>query len=359
MSKTIVSIISQQTSPNYLFIREMYEPGDQLLFITSTKMEAKIQPIIETLNWPAVNSQSIVLPDGKEEDWSVMCRIIKEHLNKDSHYAVNLTGGTKYMALAVQKVFEEFHSDFYYIPYPRNVILTPEREFDISTRMTVEEYLSVYGHKIHSGKLTQPLDYSQKFFQLFINSFDPDDFEVIDHLRSLRNIKKSMSPQDIENSFTELTEKPQIVEHFLKKCAYPYTDKLNRYDIQYLTGGWFEEYVYYLVKRDIKPTDIKIGVKLNTTNNDLDVVFTKNNSLYVIECKTGIEGGSMLNQIAYKCAALNDYIKGLSAKSFVFALANDDIAGKIPQSLNITYFGKNNFLDPEEYCKLVNTIAKK
>lgn len=358
MSKIIVSIISQQPIPNYLFIREMFEPGDQLMFITSTKMESNIQPIVDTLGWSSkIEQDIIVFPKGKEEDWSVMCEMIRSRLNKGSHYAVNLTGGTKYMALAVQKVFEDYNSDFYYIPFPRNVILTSKGELEIITRLTVEEYMSIHGHKIRSGKLTQPFDYAQKYFRLFTDGFDLNDFKLIDHFRSLRNSKKPLMVQDVENSL-ELQNGSQLdVAAFFEKCAYPCPKGLSRYDFQYLTGGWFEEYVYYLIQRDINPTDIKIGVKLNETNNDLDVVFTKNNSLYVVECKTGIEGGSMLNQIAYKCAALNDYLRGLSAKSFVFALAKDDIDAKIPKSMGVSYFGRKYFTDQETYCILVDSIG--
>ena len=51
MSKTIVSIISEQTSPNYIFIKEKYQDGDKLLFISSLRFESKIDVIKSVVNY--------------------------------------------------------------------------------------------------------------------------------------------------------------------------------------------------------------------------------------------------------------------------------------------------------------------
>ena len=37
MNRIIVNIVSEQTIPNYLFIREMFQEGDRLLFISSQR----------------------------------------------------------------------------------------------------------------------------------------------------------------------------------------------------------------------------------------------------------------------------------------------------------------------------------
>lgn len=72
---------------------------------------------------------------------------------------------------------------------------------------------------------------------------------------------------------------------------------------KYLSGGWFEEYVY----SQCKPyedagviKDLRINVELrldrenagkqhnwNTSYNELDIVFTDGYSLYIVECKAG------------------------------------------------------------------------
>lgn len=360
MAKTIVSIISQQPTPNYLLIRELFEPGDDLLFITSTKMQQNIKPIVETLNWSSVEINQVILSEGEEERWDAMCKTIESSLTREKHYAVNLTGGTKYMALAVQSVFEKYNSQFYYIPFPKNVILSTDSVSPITTRVSVKEYMSLHGHAIKSDKTIRTFEESSRMLNIFANHLAKEDFNIINRLREYRDSNIKISWVETKE---EQVSKPSIpgLKTFLDKIGFiPQTeDTLTKYESRYLTGGWFEEYVFFLIKQELDVTDILFGVKLNETHNDLDVVFTINNRLFVVECKTGIDKGSMLNQIAYKSSALNDYLRGLSSKSYIFALATSDSKWSvIPNSMGITYYGRDFFIDETQKSELIASLKK-
>lgn len=127
MSKTLVSIISAQTIPNVLFIKEMFEQGDKLMFISSQKMSANIDWILNALNLGDVEIQRIVFENTDDEErWDVMCEKIKTYLSPDEKYLVNLTGGTKYMDFAVSEVFEKYDSSIYIFLIPRITFLLRE-----------------------------------------------------------------------------------------------------------------------------------------------------------------------------------------------------------------------------------------
>src|SRR5690554_6317356 len=116
MKKTIVCIVSEQTTPNYIFIKQMFQIGDELLFISSNQMKSKISSITKTLAWNNVKVNSIIFKnENDEEKWNEMYDQIKKELSTEVKYVVNLTGGTKYMSLVIQRIFEEFNSEFYYI----------------------------------------------------------------------------------------------------------------------------------------------------------------------------------------------------------------------------------------------------
>lgn len=66
MNKTIVSIVSDLPIPNHLFIKEIFNPGDNLLFIASTKTKSIIQHIVDTLHTSAPITK-IVLDAGEGE----------------------------------------------------------------------------------------------------------------------------------------------------------------------------------------------------------------------------------------------------------------------------------------------------
>ena len=362
MNKSIVSIVSDQTIPNYLFIKEFYQDGDELIFIASSKTANKIDYIISTLNFSPL-IKKVILAEGDEERWEPMCHQIESGLSHQRQYAVNLTGGTKYMALAVQNVFEHFNSFFYYIPFPRNTMLSSNEEINVSTRINVRDYMALHGHTIRQEDLCRDYDNAKHMLSIFTNSLSDTDFEIIDKLREYRDMKKPCLITDIENPEMRKKQLPiPGLSAFLNKIGFvcKIKDTITKQEIKYLTGGWFEEYIYYLVLTELNPTDICFGVKLKSSNNDLDVVFTLGNKLFVIECKTGVEKGSLLNQIVYKSSALKEYLKGISAYSFIFALAKDDPEwSKVASFMGVGYYGRSFFIDSAKTRELVNFIKSK
>ena len=362
MAKTLVNIISEQTVPNYLFIREVFEIGDGLLFISSKKMKDRIDWLVDTLGWANCQIDTIIFNhDGDEEKWDLMHESVSKHLSSDKVYFVNLTGGTKYMALATQSIFGKFNAKFFYIPYPKNQILdiTNSQTIDIQYRVGVNEYFRLCGQNVRcSGEIVGTPEYTASFLGRFLGDFKGQQFQVIDKLRAYREAKKGIDVALVEQKEDE-PKKPQIVDlsTFLSSISFQSTEQLNKSEIQYLTGGWFEEYVYNYINDYIHPNDILIGVKVESTNNDLDVVFTLGNKLYVIECKTGVERKGMLNEIVYKASALKSSLFALSARSYIFALSEDNQDWALAaQNMNITYCGRTHFTDTGKLNVLLDYI---
>ncbi len=375
MKKTLVNIISAQTIPNILFVKEMYEYGDKLMFISSCIMESKINWILNTLNIQDTKQViNIVFENTDDEErWDVMCDKIKSYLTENEKYLVNLTGGTKYMDFAVSEVFEKFNSAIYYIPYPKNYILSPRthNNIPIDTRLSVADYLTAYNVPIKNKELTLPECFTTSFFDFYVSGRITEEHKVIlDKLRAYRKGKGAngnpFTISELENG-KDSSNRPRIdgLSDFLGFISFPTKEnKLTKYEIQYLTGGWFEEYVYNLIKKNVEPDDIQLGVEIqkseSTNINDLDVVFTKGNKLYVIECKTGVDSENLFNQIVYKASALKEKLLGLSGKSYIFSLnpPMDDKLKNTAKNMGTTYIDLSDFLDDEKMNKLFESIIK-
>lgn len=374
MSKVIVSIVSEQTIPNYIFIKEIFEIGDELLFITSKKMEVQIEPILSTLKYTNCKTSIISLQENEEEKWIEMNNRIKLELDKNKKYIINLTGGTKFMIMAVLHVFETFNSSFYYIPFPKNIILqlNEKEPIPLNYNVNIKEYLSLYN--VLQNESSQMLVKNEEFTNSFFNSFITGEFTVtewgiIDKLRTYRN-KGIKDIDSVEKNESSNSKKPQIegLRSFVEKYNFinSSVNILTSNEIKYITGGWFEEYIYIKIKKDINPTDISIGVKIkreqNPFLNDLDVVFTLGNKLFVIECKTGISETKILIDTVYKAVALKEYLFGLSGNTFIFSLGHkvEDFE-IIAKNLGITYYDRSYFIDEikwREVIDRINEIAK-
>jgi hypothetical protein len=368
MSRTIVSLISDQTIPNYVFIKEMFKDGDKLMMIISKddKIISK-EKYIEQVLQPATNPTKIILEQkGDEENWHAMKSQIEPYLSDDEEYIVNITCGTKLMVLAIENIFSKYNSKFYYIPFPKNKIIelySPHVQ-DIKYRVSVNEYMALYGLPISSSPITQSKEYTNDFFNLYTNqNLSNHDYDILEHLREYRNTKK-INIQDTETR-TNAPKKPRIegLSSFLNFTSFPLKNmnEMTKYEIRYITGGWFEEYVYNLIKEKINPTDIQLGVLIqqtqNTNMNDLDVVFTLGNKLFVIECKTGVGQHSLFNQIVYKSCALNESLLGLAGYSYICSLNNSEEKLKnIAKNMKITYCDKSVFTNIEMNEKWLNSI---
>jgi hypothetical protein len=204
-------------------------------------------------------------------------------------------------------------------------------------------------------------------------SFTEEDWNIINLIRTGKDPKAPQAgyrDREINLSTIENTpgkneiRRPAIpgLNAFLERLDFPFKDnKLSKNDNVYLTGGWFEEYVYNLVLKKVKPQDITLGLKIDTKDgNDLDVVFTKGNKLYVIECKTGFAKEVMLKEIVYKASAIVSMLRGISVNSYIFTMQdaanNRDKYAGICQNMNIQYIGRESILDKETMDSLIQNI---
>ena len=169
---------------------------------------------------------------------------------------------------------------------------------------------------------------------------------------------------------------PQIenLDSFIKDINFPYSSKniLYRNEIGYLTGGWFEEYMYHKIEEYIHPQDIQLGVSItrsqNHNQNELDIVFTSGNKLFVIECKTGLLDEKLFNGTVYKAVAIKESVLGLSANTFIVSvvgknfLSNTNIENdklkKTAKNMGISYKCREDVLNILPFMEEIKRIAQ-
>lgn len=322
--KTIISLISDQQIQNLLLIKELNP--DRNIFITTTRMESNNQSdkLINTLNLKNVEK---VLVSSEDYD-GIKNALSQVKFNDNEEVILNLTGGTKIMALAVYDfVRDEISGSVYYLPIGSNEFkkIYPnrgEKTIRIEKNITLEEYLFAYSY---SDKSFKPYTYGgvlkdKDLAFKMLDNFLKDKFKV-DILNKLRDCRNKGINIDDE------------IREFLNTIEYkPENDnKLSKYEIRYITGSWFEEYVYFTIKESLKLSDDYIKIGINSSNkgdlvqNEFDIMVCYNNKLYIFECKTLLKENrplDLFNDTIYKSSALlRD--KGLSAESYLVTLDKD------------------------------------
>lgn len=326
MAKILISLVSDQTIPNVLLMREL-SYIDRHILITTPKMEdqKKSDWIMNGSEIPSDRCIKVKVTEDSLAD--IDSKLKKIDFNDDDEFFVNLTGGTKIMSIGVYNFFRQRRSEIYYIPIGRNVYrkIFPEvknRESLIKFRVGTVEYLKSYGINVVNAKkihnTVKTAEYTNKFYHYFLK-IPQDELQLLNRLRNERS-QKSIPVTQIEN-----------LDVFLCKTDFLCNSDgfLNKKEIGYLTGDWFEEYVYNLLKKTLKLNKEAIAkdihIQRQNVDNQFDVMFTIDNSLHVIECKTSIydenSNKNILNESIYKLAALKrDF--GLFVKSYIFTLSD-------------------------------------
>jgi hypothetical protein len=371
MKRVLVNIISKQTMPNFLFIKEMIQSEEiqqsecSLLFISSgvKEFEDRIDYIEKALGY-SLPVDKIILKKGEEENEEKMSASICTILSTEVHYSVNLTGGTKYMALVVHAVFTKFCADFYYIPFPKNVLLNvfPYASHPLKTRLTVDDYMNIHGLKYKCGNLSAKEEHTNNLFYSFVNNKLRND--LISLLREkYRRVKKKVCIHEMEKG-DELNNMIKDIGFLLQEEGY-----FDKHEIQYLTGGWFEEYVYNKISKSLEPQDIKLNVQISyeeKPQSELDVVFTYENKLFVVECKTELcvdsenkTSNDLFIKTVYKSTAIKEVtLFGLSTQSFIFSLSEGQPKSVADKAMKIKYYDRSFFIDDKKFEELIAEIKR-
>lgn len=382
--KTLVNIYdSQEPLAAYLFLKQYYQEGDHLLFISTREDRASVAPYAALFLIP--EEQISIVSFKRDEDSYIYERIgrrLRGALSPDDTYLVNLAGGTRYSALAVQHVFAGFNAKFYYVQTRENLIVSSvfDSQFEdnddviepIRYRMSIAEYLELHGlaHDMYSRrhKPIRSYDDSLQIFECFkARRLTGRAFGALEVLRRCyRGTKNSVSLNSIRNGSVLHEEGTDGIEALLKELRFvpKVAGSLQPDEIDYLTGGWFEEYVYHTLAQAVAPQEIALGVRISHPgtehDNELDVVFIKANTLFVVECKTGVATDHLFNEIVYKACALKETFLGRSCRSYIFTLKNDydHHLADVSDMMGIRLCPKGTLTDAKKMQQVFDTIRQ-
>ena len=311
MKTILISLISEHTIPNIL-VAAHYKP-DMLWFISTdrSEKERKTECIENALKLKGILPSSehikkIVVDQDSLSDCMNKIESLINAVDGEVEYVVNITGGNKIMALASYEIFREIGQKVIvgYMPLGKNEFIQifprskPLKTYEIIERLNLEEYLMSYGFKIQNKDSFSEIKtkaLSRKDTSIWILDNYEQLKEVLDflyeHIGGKRKQKKYPLSAAFDRDFTKI-EREMLDKHGLKIDDRLVSKDLLKDEIVYLTGGWFEEYVFnevYGLAEDRVFDDAMMGVtieSLNKTTNELDIAFMKSNVFYHIECKT-------------------------------------------------------------------------
>lgn len=390
----VVSLISEQTIPNILFIREMkkkYSSNDlKFLFLSTDKMEKKriVEDIEKVACIKSFVSPVLLEPENKTKSYEKLEE--NENQFQADEIIVNITGGTKMMTLAVYEFFKRKKAQIYYLPIGAGKIVNldnDESNIAVTSCLTVKEFLASYGNEILSSGTPEEMkkrnEYTQKIYESETCPVNQERCDWCDFRNRLKDeaLEKELGKQgkkrnifDLKKDFFDPAKNYSWEKYFQNKGEDK--GKISKSDRNYFLGGWLEELVYGWMQEwfaSIPDNALKgdclqgVKIKHKTKNtpqneNELDVIFTWNNKVYVFECKYFIARNEFNNYI-YKFSAINKNF-GLQPQAYILTMDSLSTLDKYKEQMerlsrnNIKLITREDLLNKETFINRIKEITK-
>lgn len=332
---THVLLVSAQAAPNLLPALDPEIKPREAILLVSEKMKSRADALENVLREAGVKTERVALDNehdfGRLED--ALLGIAAKREGK--RIALNVTGGTKLMALAAQSVASAAGWQIFYVDVDTDeVIILGEsaQRKKLSTTLRLSHYLRAYGYKSEKGGDYQPSGrHHEKLLQTLVTQAGSLE-ESLGQLNWLAQEAEDKRRLDIKLSSRQMDSRglDALLRQF--ECAgvlNVQADTLNfrsESDRTFAKGGWLESHVF----KAVSAVTGEIGIRDKVVNlvvvddagvkNELDVVFMARNRLFVIECKTARmdkEKSTKANDTLFKLSEVCRRVGGLGTRGLL------------------------------------------
>jgi hypothetical protein len=330
---TQIMLVSDQAAANLLPALETLLKPDKAVLLVSRKMTARADALEAVLREIAIKPVRVALPDEHDPEAleEVMLRVGTE-LSTGS-VTVNVTGGTKLMALTAQAIAQTAGWPAFYIDVDTDQIIWLDKSRpaqSLTQQLRLRHYLRGYGFQLADGiERPQPNAAWNSLVEDLIQNIGSleDAIGQLNYLsqESQKTLSQVLSPGQSANpnldALLRKFEQVRVLSRSGEKIVFA-SEEARRF----ANGGWIEHHVYHCVCQVTGVLGIRDkAVNLQVTdakgqNNEMDVAFLARNRLFVIECKTSRMDNptdSKANDALYKLAENCRRIGGVGTRGML------------------------------------------
>lgn len=336
---THVCLVSQQPTPNLTPVLDAAFRPQRVVMVVSPDMSERAGWLAAVLRQRAqVPTETIEVPDAWDMHGLIDLLVSWLDRQHGSGVALNVTGGTKPMAMAAQQVFMMAGRPVFYVHQARDQVLwlEPRRPpLALRNRMSLEDFLYAHGWNAAERplrrapaevlcSLTATLALNAASYAGPLGTLNWLAHDCLQRQTLSTELSK---PQSADFGLISLIEKFQAAGACtLERSTLRFADEDARF---YCNGGWLEQHVADVVSRlaaHTKMQDWAAGLKVRSLDNrlrgdaggnELDVAFLARNRLHLVECKTRafVAEGSAAEAV-YKLDALTA-LGGLNTRTML------------------------------------------
>ncbi len=340
--KVLLCLLSDQHIPNLLSVHH-FRP-DRLVLVETPTMRGKAKDLLAALRLGGLDFASddrCHVQPLEAEDTLDSVRKCLQHAHgryPAETWIVNLSGGTKPMSIAAYEFSKEVRACPIYVNIQKpNVMLNldgldPE---PCIYRPTIREFLAGYGFEFRRKPedIANAEERARTWWtcaariakecprQSLLCLGDLQDPAVKKRCDDARDRGLELAPGVLAPEDSEL-RKELAALFSLRDAPEGLCGKLDKYGVDFLTGGWLEVFLWQLLQRHadaLRIWDVRLGIhpaKIGVkTDSDFDVAFMHDYRLCMVECKSGSQEHDPGAEILHKVEAVVRQFRALGIRS--------------------------------------------
>lgn len=349
-----VLLVSAQAAPNLLpALDPELKPKEAILLVTK-KMAGRASALESVLREAAVKVSRLTLDD--EHNFSALEKALLDlAATRDGEdIALNVTGGTKLMALAAQSVAQAAGWRVFYVDVDTDEVIWLGKEAQrkkLAAQLRLPHYLRGYGFQLEEGIARPSANHRHnELLQTMVSQVGSLEAPLgqLNYLAQQAEDKKrltiDLTPEQQDSRSLEALlrnfESAGILSAQGSKITFA-----TEQDRSFAKGGWLEHHVY----RTISALHSELGVRDKAANlvvvdesgvkNELDISFLARNRLFVVECKTARMDNARpgkANDTLFKLSEICRRVGGLGTKGMLASYRQlGDSEKKLAKALGI------------------------
>lgn len=349
-----IVLVSAQAAPNLLAALDPeLKPNEAILLVTK-KMAGRATALESVLREASVKVSRLTLDD--EHDFSALEKVLLDlAATRDGEdIALNVTGGTKLMALAAQSVAQAAGWRVFYVDVDTDEAIWLGKEAQrkkLAAQLRLPHYLRGYGFRLEQG-IERPLaDHRHnELLQTMVGQVGSLEAPLgqLNYLAQLAEDHKRLNI-DLTAEQQDSRSLEALLRNFesggvlsIKGSKIQFASEQDR---SFTKGGWLEHHVY----RTISALHSELGVRDKAANlvvvdengvkNELDIAFLARNRLFIVECKTARMDNARAgkaNDTLFKLSEICRRVGGLGTRGMLASYRQlGDSEKKLAKALNI------------------------
>ncbi len=363
-----IVLVGGQLLPVALGLKEF--PQDKIILISTRESQTKLNFIR-----PFVKERLQKELTCNPFDFESVYTCLSNSLNviPDSHQVkINLTGGTKIMLLAAQKILTERNVTGFYINQDNSLIEIPAfRVKELAATLTAVEFFRLSGHQLSTYRKISDFEEADLQAAEALYNFSLQNWKIYSSISNfLYQLDKQQRP--IPSSATYVinpslkviwTDNTVTIKSFDKEI---FNHSSKHIQNLFFKTGWWELFVATKTNKWKGAKEIFLQAELpfkannSLTKNEIDILVNLGSKLLFIECKSG----TVKNEDINKMKVIRDTYGGAIAKSILVTKYTppQNIFEKC-QELGIEVYdvfrGKFKKNDLDRFPNFLDKVAKK